>query len=312
MWLQNERNRLLSQTGLDKRNSDLAPSDVKPENSPGVRRPLHFIIDLGCQLWPQFDCGFAALRSVPGKGPCLGAAPIKRLPQRMALVFPSRLLTLAGMELSQGLRKVQERVAQACRRAGRQASEVTLVAVTKGQPPQEAKAKIPLCLARLRWHMIGHLQTNKARDAVHFFEMIQSIDSLRLAEEVNRCAEKAGRTMPILLEVNVAGEASKFGYRPETLLAEFDRLNGLRRLEIHGLMTMAPWTPDPEKVRPVFRRLRELKAECEARLGAPLEHLSMGMSSDFEVAIEEGATIVRVGTAIFGERHRSAPAASGG
>jgi len=229
------------------------------------------------------------------------------------------------MELSEGLREVQERIAQACRRGGREASEVTLVAVTKGQPPevvraaaslgldlfgenkvQEAKGKIALCPARLRWHMIGHLQTNKARDAVHFFEMIQSIDSLRLAEEVNRCAEKAGRTMPVLIEVNVAGEASKFGYRPETLLAEFDRLNGQRRLEIHGLMTMAPWAPDPEKVRPVFRRLRELKGECEARLGAPLEHLSMGMSSDFEVAIEEGATIVRVGTAIFGDRRRSA------
>ena len=229
------------------------------------------------------------------------------------------------MELSEGLREVQERIAQACRRGGREASEVTLVAVTKGQPPevvraaaslgldlfgenkvQEAKGKIALCPARLRWHMIGHLQTNKARDAVHFFEMIQSIDSLRLAEEVNRCAEKAGRTMPVLIEVNVAGEASKFGYRPETLLAEFERLNGLRRLEIHGLMTMAPWTPDPEKVRPVFRQLRELKGECEARLGAPLEHLSMGMSSDFEVAIEEGATIVRVGTAIFGDRRRSA------
>jgi len=229
------------------------------------------------------------------------------------------------MELSEGLREVQERIAQACRRGGREASEVTLVAVTKGQPPevvraaaslgldlfgenkvQEAKGKIALCPARLRWHMIGHLQTNKARDAVHFFEMIQSIDSLRLAEEVNRCAEKAGRTMPVLIEVNVAGEASKFGYRPETLLAEFDRLNGQRRLEIHGLMTMAPWAPDPEKVRPVFRRLRALKGECEARLGAPLEHLSMGMSSDFEVAIEEGATIVRVGTAIFGDRRRSA------
>ncbi len=229
------------------------------------------------------------------------------------------------MQLIEGWRRVNERIVQACQRAGRDPSEVTLVAVTKGQPPdvvraaaemglhlfgenkvQEAKAKISLCPGRLRWHMIGHLQSNKARDAVHFFEMIQSVDSLRLAEELDRCAEKAAKTMPILIEVNVAGEAAKFGYQPATLLAELERLNGLKRLEIHGLMTMAPWTPDPEKVRPVFRQLRELKSECEARLGAPLAHLSMGMSSDFEVAIEEGATLVRVGTALFGERPRIA------
>jgi len=134
------------------------------------------------------------------------------------------------------------------------------------------------------------------------FEMIQSVDSLRLAEEINRAADQAAKTLPVLLEVNVAGEASKFGYKPETLLAEFMAINALPKIEVHGLMTIAPWTPTPEKVRPVFRRLRELKAQCEDLLGAPLPHLSMGMTGDFEVAIEEGATMVRVGTALFGER----------
>lgn len=201
-----------------------------------------------------------------------------------------------------------------------------MVAVSKGQPPevvraaadlglslfgenkvQEAKAKIPLCPGRLRWHLIGHLQTNKARDAVHFFEMIHSVDSLRLAEEIQRQADKAAKQVSVLLEVNVAGEASKFGYRPDALLDELSALNALPRLEIHGLMTMAPWSPDPEKARPHFRRLRELKQECEQRLGAPLAHLSMGMTGDFEVAIEEGATLVRIGTALFGERPRHTP-----
>lgn len=198
---------------------------------------------------------------------------------------------------------------------------MTLIAVTKSQPPevvgeaaklglrlfgenkvQEAKAKIPLCSGRLRWHMIGHLQTNKCRDAVALFEMIQSVDSLNLAEEIAKRAEQAAKTMPVLLEVNAVGEASKFGYPPEQLLAELSRINALPRLEIHGLMTVPPWTLDPEKVRPVFRQLRELKERCEQILGAPLPHMSMGMTGDFEVAIEEGATMIRVGTALFGAR----------
>lgn len=234
------------------------------------------------------------------------------------------------MNLAANLEQVRRRIAAACARAGRDPGSVTLLAVSKGQPPemvraaaelgltlfgenkvQEARAKIPLCPDRLRWHLVGHLQTNKARDAVQWFEMIQSVDSLRLAEELQKQAEKAAKTVPVLLEVNVAGEASKFGYRPEQLLAELPALNALPRLEIRGLMTLAPWTPEPEKVRPVFRRLRELKTECEQRLGAPLEHLSMGMSGDFEVAIEEGATLVRIGTALFGPRpaRAAAPAA---
>lgn len=233
------------------------------------------------------------------------------------------------MDLAANLEHLRRRIAAACARAGRDPASVTLLAVSKGQPPevvraaadlgltlfgenkvQEAKAKIPLCPGRLRWHLVGHLQSNKARDAVHWFEMIQSLDSLALAAELQKQAEKAAKTVPVLLEVNVAGEATKFGYRPEQLLAELRELNAFPRLEIQGLMTLAPWTPDPEKVRPVFRRLRELKAECEQRLGAPLAHLSMGMSGDFEVAIEEGATLVRIGTALFGPRPARPPAAA--
>jgi pyridoxal phosphate enzyme (YggS family) len=132
--------------------------------------------------------------------------------------------------------------------------------------------------------------------------MIESVDSLDLAREIDKWAHKSAKTMPILLEVNVAGESSKFGYRPEQLIEEILQVNALPKIEIHGLMTIAPWTPEPEKVRPIFRKLCELKQECEQRLGASLQHLSMGMSEDFEIAIEEGATLIRVGTALFGPR----------
>ncbi|HOX58660.1 MAG TPA: YggS family pyridoxal phosphate-dependent enzyme [Candidatus Paceibacterota bacterium] len=228
------------------------------------------------------------------------------------------------MDLETNVEAVRQRIEAASARAGRQPDSVTLVAVTKGQPPevvcaaaalglglfgenkvQEAKAKIPLCPGRLRWHMVGHLQTNKCRDAVELFEMVQSVDSLRLAEELDRRAEQAARMVPVLLEVNAVGEASKFGCRPDQLLADLPCINALPRLEIQGLMTVPPWTPDPETVRPVFRQMRELKERCEQLLGAPLPHLSMGMTGDFEVAIEEGATIVRVGTALFGARPKA-------
>jgi pyridoxal phosphate enzyme (YggS family) len=230
------------------------------------------------------------------------------------------------MDLAANFESLRQRISTACDRAGRDPGGVTLVAVSKGQPPavvraaadlglvvfgenkiQEAKAKIAMCPGRLRWHLLGHLQTNKARDAVHFFEMIHSVDSLRLAEEIQKQADKAAKQVSVLLEVNVAGESSKFGYRPDALLAELSALNAFPRLEIHGLMTMAPWSPEPEKARPYFRHLREIKGECEQQLGAPLAHLSMGMTGDFEVAIEEGATLVRIGTALFGERVRPVP-----
>jgi PLP dependent protein len=225
------------------------------------------------------------------------------------------------VSLAENLDSIQHRIRAACQRAGREPNSVALLAVAKTHPPeavaaaaalglslfgenkvQEARAKIPLCPGRLRWHFIGHLQSNKCRDAVELFAMIESVDSLALAQEINKRAEAAARKMPILLEVNVAGEASKFGYQPERLLAELKELNALPRIEIHGLMAVPPWTSVAVSSRPHFRRLRELKLQCEEILGAPLPQLSMGMSGDFEVAIEEGATIVRVGTALFGTR----------
>lgn len=225
------------------------------------------------------------------------------------------------MDIAENLRGLTERIGSACARAGRDPKGVLLLPVSKGQPPeavaaaaelglgifgenkvQEAKGKIPRCPARLKWHMIGHLQSNKCRDAVHFFEAIESVDSLPLAEELNRWAAKLGKRVRVLLEVNVAGEAQKYGFAPEQLLQELAAINRLERLEIHGLMTVAPYTPTPERVRPFFRELRELKDRGSDLLGAPLTELSMGMSGDFEVAIEEGATIVRIGTALFGAR----------
>ncbi len=225
------------------------------------------------------------------------------------------------MELDERLHHIRNCMHKACELAGRDPSGVMLLPVSKNHTAdsvreltyhkcrafgenrvQEAKLKISACPGNLEWHLIGHLQSNKCRDAVRFFDMIQSVDRMSIAEEINKHAHIAGKDMPILIEVNVAGEASKHGFRPEELIEQINAINSLPRLEIHGLMTIAPWTPDPEKIRPVFRRLREIKEECEQILEAPMQHLSMGMSGDFEVAIEEGATIVRIGTAIFGPR----------
>lgn len=228
------------------------------------------------------------------------------------------------MGLAENLVQIEQRIQEACARSGRTRDSVMLLAVSKTHPPetiheatnlgltffaenkiQEAKAKIPSCPGKARWHFIGHLQSNKCRDAVELFEMIQGVDSLAIAQEINKRAEQAAKTMPVLLEINVAGEGSKFGYQPEKMLADLKAINALPRLEIHGLMAIPPFTPVPEKARPYFQKLHELKQQAEAVLGAPLPHLSMGMSGDFEVAIEEGATIVRIGTALFGERARA-------
>jgi pyridoxal phosphate enzyme (YggS family) len=243
----------------------------------------------------------------------------------MELIYDLRFTIYdCSVSLAENLDSIQQRIRAACARAGRAENSVTLLAVSKTHPPetiraavaagqllfgenkiQEAKAKIPLCPGRARWQFIGHLQSNKVRDAVELFEMIQGVDSLAIAKEISKRAEQSAKTMPILLEVNVAGEGSKFGYAPEKLLAELDELNALPKIEIHGLMAIPPFTPVAEKARPYFQKLRELKIRAEQRLGVPLPQLSMGMSGDFEVAIEEGATIVRVGTALFGERVRS-------
>lgn len=228
------------------------------------------------------------------------------------------------MNIAENLEAIRARIRAACARAGRDESSVMLLAVSKSHPPeaiseaadcgqiffgenkiQEAKAKIPLCPTKLRWQFIGHLQSNKVRDAVELFEMIQGVDSLNIAREISKRCEQAGKALPILLEVNVAGEASKFGYAPEKLLAELEELNALPKIEVHGLMAIPPFSPVAEKSRGYFQKLRGLKVECEKILGVPLPHLSMGMSGDFEIAIEEGATMVRVGTALFGERRSS-------
>ena len=225
------------------------------------------------------------------------------------------------MSLADNLTLIQQRIRTACDRAGRDVNSVTLLAVSKTHPAdtikaatdlgltlfgenkvQEAKVKIPNSPGKARWHFIGHLQSNKCRDAVELFSMIQCVDSLAIAQEINKRADQAAKTMPVLLEINVAGEASKFGYKPEQMLAELKELNALPRLEIHGLMAIPPFSPVQEKSRPYFKTLSELKLRAEDVLGAPLPVLSMGMSDDFEVAIEEGSTMIRVGTALFGAR----------
>ena len=239
---------------------------------------------------------------------------------RVLRYTPSSRYNLNVSEVAHNINFVRERICAAAERVGRNPDEITLIAVSKTIEPeriesalaagqtlfgeskvQEAKAKLPLVSSRAHWHMIGHLQTNKARDAVALFEVVHSVDSLRLAVELNKCSEQAGKTQAILLEVNVSGEASKFGLKPEDLESTVAEINQLPRLEVQGLMTIAPFVEDTEKARPYFRRLRELRDT----LG--LRELSMGMTHDFEVAIEEGATMVRIGTAIFGERKRHEP-----
>jgi hypothetical protein len=226
--------------------------------------------------------------------------------------------------MAQRIESVQRRIADACARAGREADGVQLVAVSKTHPPeavgeaaacgvgvfgenkvQEAMAKIPLCPGNLFWHLVGHLQRNKVGPAVELFDLIHSVDSLRLLETIERACEELGKTQKVLLEINVSGEASKFGLKPEEAPAVLEAANRLSRIEVRGLMTMPPWTADVEQARPHFRRLRELRDGWEQSLGLRLPELSMGMSHDFEVAIGEGATIIRVGTAIFGERQRT-------
>jgi PLP dependent protein len=219
------------------------------------------------------------------------------------------------MSTEQNVRQLQQRIARACQRAGRSPEEVTLVAVSKtveasaieaafhagirdfGESRvQEAKPKIeqlPHLKPQITWHMVGHLQTNKAKTAAAIFDIIHSVDSLNLAETLNNCSPKR---LPILIQVNVSAEATKGGFIMSEVEEAMKQMKRLPNLEVQGLMTIAPWVDSAEEVRPVFRQLRQLRDS----LG--LKHLSMGMSDDFEVAIEEGATLVRIGRAIFGER----------
>jgi hypothetical protein len=244
-------------------------------------------------------------------------------------------------EIKENLLKVMERIEGAARRVGRDPREIKLVAVSKtvDAPPikeaiesgvsilgenyvQEAQKKIeeigrPACtepasrsLAEGRrfgegrpvaWHFIGHLQSNKAKYAVRLFDMIHSLDSLPLAEELNRRAEQAGRAIKVMIEVNLSGEMTKFGTEEESVLNLAKRILDLNRLSLEGLMTMPPYFDLPEMSRPYYIGLREMK-ERMVKEGIPMRELSMGMSNDFEIAIEEGATYIRVGTAIFGTR----------
>ncbi len=219
------------------------------------------------------------------------------------------------MSIKENLERVRERIEAACQRAGRESSDVTLIGVTKTVGAEavveayeaglrdfgenrvrEALAKIEV-VERLdfepRWHMIGHLQTNKVKVAAGRFGIIHSVDSVRLAKEISRRCESP---VSVLLEVNVAQDAAKFGFAPEEVAAALREIAVLPHLDVRGLMTIAPQTDNPEDTRPTFRRLRQLRDELA------LDELSMGMSGDFEVAIKEGATMIRVGTAIFGPR----------
>src|SRR5512143_2979512 len=236
------------------------------------------------------------------------------------------------MTIAENAARVRAQIADATAHAGRPAGAVTLIAVSKTFPAaavaeayeaglrdfgenrvQEAVTKAGTLAGQLpdaRWHLIGHLQRNKVKDAVGCAAMIHSIDSLRLAEAVEARCAAAGRIMPVLIEVNAGEEATKSGYRPDAgldvLFREAEQMAVLPHLRIEGLMTVAPFGPDPEAARPVFARLRSLRDELSARIGRPLPHLSMGMSADFRAAIAEGATLVRIGTAIFGERTSAA------
>lgn len=224
-------------------------------------------------------------------------------------------------DVAANLELVLAKMAEAVAKSGRSAGDVQLIAVSKKQEVekvravfdagqaifgesrvQEARAKIPLLPSAVRWQFIGHLQKNKIRHALPLFELFHSIDSLALAGDVQRIAEEEGVRPRVLLEVNVAGEGSKIGFAPEKLRAEMEALLQLGRLEIEGLMTIPPFSSEAEESRRYFVMLRELRDELEREYKMKLPQLSMGMSNDYAVAIEEGATFVRVGTAIFGGR----------
>jgi pyridoxal phosphate enzyme (YggS family) len=225
-------------------------------------------------------------------------------------------------DLIKRLEIVRGSMAQAAARAGRAVDDIELVAVSKTHPPesimealdagqmvfgesrvQEAKSKIPLLPERARWHFVGHLQKNKIRHALLLnFELLHGVDSLPIAQEINRIAGEVGALPHVLIEVNVAAESTKFGFPPEVLRAQMEQLFALDRVAIEGLMCLPPPVVKAENSRKYFVALRELRDRLQMDFRAPLPRLSMGMSGDYGVAIEEGATLVRVGTAIFGER----------
>jgi pyridoxal phosphate enzyme (YggS family) len=221
------------------------------------------------------------------------------------------------------LERVREQIAQAAAKAGRDVKDVELVAIAKTHPAekvreaveagqtlfgesrvQEARAKISELSSNIRWHFVGHLQKNKVRQALPLFEMIHSVDSLALAQDINRIAQEEGLHPRVLLEVNVAGEGSKFGFAPDDLREQMEVLLALPRLSIEGLMCIPPLAVESEDSQKFFVQVRELRHSLEKEFNMKLPQLSMGMTQDFPIGIEEGATLVRVGTAIFGERSK--------
>ncbi len=224
------------------------------------------------------------------------------------------------MTVADNVRDVAGRISRAAAKAGRRAEDIKLVAITKtvhidmireaieagvrvfGENYlQEARGKITAIGHGVEWHMTGHLQRNKARDAVNLFDMVQTIDSLELAQELDKRARSAGKVISGLIEINIGGEGSKSGIGEDELIPLLDSIKVLNNLTIQGLMTIPPYFDDVEKVRPYFKMLRDLSNKATDEVFS-LKELSMGMSHDFEVAVEEGATMVRIGTAIFGER----------
>jgi len=225
------------------------------------------------------------------------------------------------MTVSENIEWVHARIARACQKAGRAPEQVRILPISKKQSPelvrqaaecgldvfgenrvQEAAQKIPLCPGHLSWHLVGHLQSNKVRAACGLFVAIHSVDSERLLRRISENAQEQGRVIECYLEVNVSGEASKFGLAPEQVPAVLAASHSLLGVDVIGLMTMPPLAPDPEQTRPFFARLRELRDRWREESGMPLHALSMGMSGDFEIAVEEGATCVRLGTVLFGRR----------
>jgi len=224
------------------------------------------------------------------------------------------------------LQEVRAHIAEACAKAGRRPDSVEVIGVTKTHGPdvvreaweagirlfgenkvQEAAWKMPLCVSGPEWHLVGHLQRNKVRPALELFSVIHSVDSVRLLEHIERVAEEGGYRPDVLLEVNVSGESSKSGLAPAQVPQAIECALGCRSLTLTGLMTMAPFCPDPELARPVFGKLRELRDGWEQSFGVGLPNLSMGMSNDYRVAVEEGATWVRLGTVLFGNRPKWSP-----
>jgi pyridoxal phosphate enzyme (YggS family) len=231
--------------------------------------------------------------------------------------------TLSMEQIAENLERVRSQIADAARKSGRALDEIELVAISKthdaakvraaheaGQTlfgeskVQEARVKIPELPSSLRWHFVGHLQKNKIRHALPLFELFHGIDDVDLAREMNRIAEEQGMHPRVLLEVNVAGEGSKFGFKPDKLRQEMESLLSLTRLSIEGLMTIPPLAEEAEASRKFFVDLRDNRDALEKEFDLKLPHLSMGMTNDFVVAVEEGATLVRVGTAIFGKRSK--------